>query len=160
MNLPDDIRKRKTFFFFYPCEAGWVTSEILRSKAASYATNSNKRGPHYRSSALRCPAAHTGKQHSLFSEQRRTNGRRGGDHRAITFPVSLLPGPTRSSEPRPLKWQPDKLVLKKPRGNQSTPLAHNYLSFNETISVLSESDRCKLGHAEIDSLVGLSESLE
>lgn len=53
-----------------------------------------------------------------------------------------------------LKWQPDKLVLKKPRGNQSTPLAHNYLSFNKTINALSESDRYKLGNSKIDSLVG------
>ena len=46
--------------------------------------------------------------------------------------------------------QADKLVLKKPRGDQSSPLAHNYLSFNKVINVLSEVARCKQGHTKID----------
>ena len=143
--------------FVFACEAGWVTSEILRSKATATLQTQTKGASLSIASVAVPSSAHThthSKTHSLFRKQTE----RGGSTRSVTrrsrFPSGSFPAPHWVLSPRALKWQPDKLVLKKPRGNQSTPLAHNYLSFNKAINALSESDRCKLGHAKIDSLVG------
>lgn len=71
-------------------------------------------------------------------------------HGEITFAVMLLPCPTLTSEPRHSIDNQTNWSWRSPEAIR----AHNYLSFNKMINALSESDRCKLWHAKIDSLVG------